>query len=373
MASNPEWCQPVERLGAAVPRLDAGERPGGGAGGLHLLRPARGRGCGGRWRRGLRASDPDRCPGLPSPPRPPRPRRRRAARSPLTVFGNSERLAREPHRGTVDLKGGGGLQLTGAARVHALALGLAETNTRRPLPSGGHARRLRRGRGPRDRRRLPAPPAAPSRPPARTASSADEPPTTGLSRQGASPTPTRSCCATRSGRSRRCRRACACGTRRISSSEASRSVAPRAAGGASADAGRSRRCSADDFVAIDLETTGLDARPGRRGSGRGRALPGRRAVGGYETLLNPGRSIPAASTRIHGITDDDGERGAAAGRGAGRARRPARRSRRRRPRCRLRSRPSLDGPPGPSAATASERRPLHDAARRRPSPRLGRT
>ena len=35
----------------------------------------------------------------------------------------------EPHRGTVDLKGGGGMQLVGAARVHALALGLEETNT----------------------------------------------------------------------------------------------------------------------------------------------------------------------------------------------------------------------------------------------------
>ena len=48
---------------------------------------------------------------------------------PLTVFGNF-RLARDgPHRGTIDVKGGGSLQLTGAARVHALALGLAETNS----------------------------------------------------------------------------------------------------------------------------------------------------------------------------------------------------------------------------------------------------
>jgi CBS domain-containing protein len=48
---------------------------------------------------------------------------------PLTVFGNV-RVARDgPHRDTVDVKGGGGLQLIGAARVHALALGLEETNT----------------------------------------------------------------------------------------------------------------------------------------------------------------------------------------------------------------------------------------------------
>ncbi len=47
----------------------------------------------------------------------------------LTVFGNLRVARSEPHRGTVDLKGGGGLQLVGAARVHALALGLEETNT----------------------------------------------------------------------------------------------------------------------------------------------------------------------------------------------------------------------------------------------------
>jgi CBS domain-containing protein len=48
---------------------------------------------------------------------------------PLTVFGNLRPARDGPHRGTIDIKGGGSLQLTGAARVHALALGLAETNT----------------------------------------------------------------------------------------------------------------------------------------------------------------------------------------------------------------------------------------------------
>ena len=48
---------------------------------------------------------------------------------PLTVFGNVRVARTGPHRDTVDLKGGGGLQLVGAARIHALALGLEETNT----------------------------------------------------------------------------------------------------------------------------------------------------------------------------------------------------------------------------------------------------
>ena len=45
------------------------------------------------------------------------------------MFGNIRPARAEPHRGTVDVKGGGVLQLTGAGRVHALALGLAETNS----------------------------------------------------------------------------------------------------------------------------------------------------------------------------------------------------------------------------------------------------
>ena len=50
-------------------------------------------------------------------------------RVPRTLLGNVAVVRRGPQRGTVDLKGAGVVQLTGAARVHALELGLAATNT----------------------------------------------------------------------------------------------------------------------------------------------------------------------------------------------------------------------------------------------------
>ena len=50
-------------------------------------------------------------------------------RVPLTIFGNIATLGSGAHRGRVDVKGAGCLQLVGAARVGALELGLAETNT----------------------------------------------------------------------------------------------------------------------------------------------------------------------------------------------------------------------------------------------------
>ncbi|MGH7278391.1 MAG: DUF294 nucleotidyltransferase-like domain-containing protein, partial [Candidatus Rokuibacteriota bacterium] len=47
----------------------------------------------------------------------------------LTVFGRIAVEGRGPREGRVDVKGGGGMQLVGAARLHALELGVAESNT----------------------------------------------------------------------------------------------------------------------------------------------------------------------------------------------------------------------------------------------------
>jgi CBS domain-containing protein len=48
---------------------------------------------------------------------------------PLGFFGGVSVARSGPHRGAVDIKGAGCMQLVGAARVHALELGLAETAT----------------------------------------------------------------------------------------------------------------------------------------------------------------------------------------------------------------------------------------------------
>jgi CBS domain-containing protein len=50
-------------------------------------------------------------------------------RLPLTMFGNVAVARGGPHRGTVDVKSAGGVQLVGAARLAALELGLQEVNT----------------------------------------------------------------------------------------------------------------------------------------------------------------------------------------------------------------------------------------------------
>ena len=52
-----------------------------------------------------------------------------ARRLPLTIFGNVAVHRAGPHRGAVDLKGAGGLQLVGAGRLYSLALSLGATNT----------------------------------------------------------------------------------------------------------------------------------------------------------------------------------------------------------------------------------------------------
>jgi DNA polymerase III epsilon subunit-like protein len=58
-------------------------------------------------------------------------------------------------------------------------------------------------------------------------------------------------------------------------------------------------------VTLDLETTGLDPRRDAIVSVAVVPFVGGEAVEGYETLVNPGRPIPPASTLIHGIADAD--------------------------------------------------------------------
>jgi CBS domain-containing protein len=66
------------------------------------------------------------------------------------MFGKVAVARSGPHRGTVDVKGAGGVQLVGAARLAALELGLDEVNTGerfqaaadRGLYPGGEAREI---------------------------------------------------------------------------------------------------------------------------------------------------------------------------------------------------------------------------------------
>ena len=127
MASNPEWCQP---LSVWTDRFRHWMQGSGPQEVLHacIFFDVRGTGgdpaLGARLRALLQREAPGarRLLGLLARDVVDRP-------VPLTVFGNLRVARSEPHRGTVDLKGGGGMQLVGAARVHALALGLEETNT----------------------------------------------------------------------------------------------------------------------------------------------------------------------------------------------------------------------------------------------------
>ena len=58
-------------------------------------------------------------------------------------------------------------------------------------------------------------------------------------------------------------------------------------------------------VVLDTETTGLDVKKDSIVSIGGVRMHGQRIFRDVtiDWLVNPGRSIPAASTRIHGITD----------------------------------------------------------------------
>jgi CBS domain-containing protein len=58
-------------------------------------------------------------------------------RLPLGPLGGLRVPRSGEHRGTLDLKGAGGLQLVGAARVHALELGLLETGTAERFAAAG--------------------------------------------------------------------------------------------------------------------------------------------------------------------------------------------------------------------------------------------
>jgi DNA polymerase III epsilon subunit-like protein len=57
------------------------------------------------------------------------------------------------------------------------------------------------------------------------------------------------------------------------------------------------------FIAIDLETTGLDTRRDAVVAMAAIPFEGGRPRGGFVTLVNPRRPIPPASTAIHGIDD----------------------------------------------------------------------
>ena len=57
------------------------------------------------------------------------------------------------------------------------------------------------------------------------------------------------------------------------------------------------------FVAIDLETTGLDSRRDAVVAMAAIPFEGGQSREGFVTLVNPGRPVPPASTAIHGIDD----------------------------------------------------------------------
>ena len=66
---------------------------------------------------------------------------------------------------------------------------------------------------------------------------------------------------------------------------------------------RSLETLLEEFVAIDTETTGLDANRDAIVSLSVVPIRGGSPTPGYDTLVNPGRPIPPTATRIHGITD----------------------------------------------------------------------
>jgi len=60
---------------------------------------------------------------------------------------------------------------------------------------------------------------------------------------------------------------------------------------------------ADGFVALDTETTGMDARTDRVVALAATRWGPRGEITSFETLIDPGRPIPSASTAVHGLDD----------------------------------------------------------------------
>jgi CBS domain-containing protein len=127
MASNPEWCQPLSVWAGYFHRWMEEARPAHVlAACIHFdLRPVAGDAA---LAQPLRELVGREAPG-----------HRRfltllardvvSRRLPLTVLGGIATRRTGPRRGTVDLKGAGSLQIVGAGRLHALELGIGETNT----------------------------------------------------------------------------------------------------------------------------------------------------------------------------------------------------------------------------------------------------
>ena len=127
MASNPMWCQPLSVWeGYFLTWLEHPSPAHVLHGSMYFdVRPLRdGDPFGTRLRELLRAEAPRHPHFLSAMAREVVDRR-----LPRTIFGGIKVERRGPHRGTLDVKGAGSLQLVAAARIHALELGLTTTST----------------------------------------------------------------------------------------------------------------------------------------------------------------------------------------------------------------------------------------------------
>lgn len=135
MASNPQWCQPLTVWDGYVRQWIGDPSPG------HILAAS--------MYFDLRcvAGEADLAARLSDRIRTEAPTRPRFLglmardvvdrRLPVSLFGGLSVPRTGPHRGAIDIKGAGCIQLVGAARVHALELGLRETNTLERIAAAG--------------------------------------------------------------------------------------------------------------------------------------------------------------------------------------------------------------------------------------------